>query len=87
MIVFGVSMLICANLMFCIILGEVNGTDPAHQISPWFVNIKFFLVLRRHAEFFPISRRRMQMKWMPIARFVLAFAGLLIAAARANATV
>jgi hypothetical protein len=82
MVIWGGGLVIAANLIFCVILGEVNGRDPSNQISLWFVNTRFFYVLRRHAEFFPNSRKRAQMKWLFIAGFGLAIAGVLIAVVR-----
>lgn len=84
MILLGAGFLLCANLLFCVILGEVNGKDPSHQISPWFVNVRYGYVLRRHAELFPTSKRRAQMNRSMIAGFLLAFVGLLVAIIRAN---
>jgi len=82
MFVSGVGLLILANLMFYVILGEVNGKDPSNQVSLWFVNIRSSAVLRRHAEFFPRSRKRAQMKWIAVVGFVLILAAVLIGAAR-----
>lgn len=81
MILSGVGLVILASMLFYTILGEINGRDPSHQISPWGVNVKFFLVLRRHTEFFPNSRKRAQMKWVLVANFGLVFAGVLFAVA------
>ena len=80
----GVGLVILASMLFYMILGEVNGRDPSRQISPWGVNIKFFLVLRRHAEFFPNSRKRAQMKWIFVAGFGLGLAGVLLAVVRSS---
>jgi len=55
-------MIALANILFYMILGEVNAkTDPHHQISPWGVNTKLFFVLRQHKRVFPTSARRTQL--------------------------
>jgi hypothetical protein len=47
------------GILFYRILGEVNARSPADQrISPWWAKMRFGVVLQRHREFFPQSKKR-----------------------------
>jgi hypothetical protein len=51
-----------ANMLFCMILGEVNGRLPEEdRVGPWFVSTRVFEVLRLHAALYPKSQLRIQM--------------------------
>jgi hypothetical protein len=55
----GIGLVILANFLFYMILGEVNGRSRVEdRISAFGVNTKVMLVLKRHAELFPDSRLR-----------------------------
>ncbi len=73
----GVSLVITANIFFYTILGETNDTLPPDQrISIIGVNVKYGRVLRIHAQRFPESKKRKQMKllfWGGIFFGALAF--------------
>jgi len=76
----GIGMVILANFVFYAILGEVNARSPAAQrISMFGVNTKLFLVMRRHAQLFPRSRKRLHMIVLFVAGLVIAASGLLTA--------
>lgn len=54
-----VFLIIIANITFYTILGEVNGKrSPEEHISMFFVNIRFFEVMRFHKQLFPASKKR-----------------------------
>src|SRR6266487_1564394 len=75
----GVSLVIAANFIFYLLVGEVNGrSSPDEQISPYFVNIKFLYVWRRHARLFPDSRRRFQFACFAAAGYVSFIASAIV---------
>jgi hypothetical protein len=65
----GISCIVIANLIFYIILGEVNdGRGPNDQIGMLFVNVRSFEVTRLHKELFPDSNK-------PTAMYVIGLLG------------
>jgi hypothetical protein len=78
----GVGLVILANFVFYVMLGEVNARSPSdQQISMFGVNTKLFSIMRRHAELFPHSRKRVQMMTFFCAGAAIAVAGFAIAVA------
>jgi hypothetical protein len=71
----GVGLVVLGSFVFYTILGEVNGRLPTGEhIGMFGVNTKAFEVIRRHAQFFPSSRKRSQMLCIMAAGF--AFGGM-----------
>ena len=70
----GISCVVMANLIFAVILGEVNGRrEPDEQISMLFVNIRSFEVLQLHKELYPHSQKRTAMYLVAVVGFALMF--------------
>jgi len=68
-----------SNAVFNSILGEVNQMSPPdQQISPMRVKWKFSLVLQKHRQFFPESRKRFLSNLLVIAGFTCAAAGVFL---------
>ena len=67
-----------ANMIFYVILGEVNGKrDSQHQISIFFVDERFFEVLSLHRQYYPESRKTLWVYLTAILGFVAGFIGFL----------
>jgi hypothetical protein len=75
------GLIIVGNFVFYSILGEINGkSSEGQQISIWGVNVRAFMVLKRHTEFFPQSRKRAQMWGYFVAGLLLFLSTLLVGA-------
>ena len=76
------SLALIASSVFYTMLGEVNARSSSdEQIGMFFVGLRYFLILRRHAQLFPESRHRRVMWGCTIAGFVFFFATLIVTAA------
>ena len=54
-----ISLIFLSDLVFHVILGEVNGKLPAQQrYSMFFVNVRLPEIMKRHAELYPDSSKR-----------------------------
>ena len=75
----GIGLVIVSNLLFYYILGEVNAKSPPDQhVSTFWVNLKAFSIVRRHAELFPESRKRFQISFSFVLGLALMVTGLLV---------
>jgi hypothetical protein len=55
------GLILASDLIFHVILGEVNGKLPPEQrYSVFFVNLKLPEIMRKHAQFYPESLKRLQ---------------------------
>lgn len=76
----GVGLVFFSDCIFYTILGEVNARSPEdQQISMFGVNTKLFLVLRRHNELFPHSRKRFEMPAFFATGVAIGLAGVIVA--------
>lgn len=76
---FASSLVLLANLVFYTILGEVNGKrGPQDQISMFFVDARFFEVLKLHRKYFPDSKKTLWVYTTSILGFVLGFAAFIL---------
>jgi hypothetical protein len=67
----GVSLIVIANIFFYTILREVNGTlPPDKNISMLGVNLRYGRILDLHAQRFPESKKRRQLKLLWLAGFL-----------------
>ena len=80
----GIGLIVLANMLFYMILGEVNAKLPNNErIGAFFVNYRNSEVLRRHRDLYPDSRARMRMRVITISGFAMigfAFVGAVIRA-------
>jgi len=76
------SLALTSSSVFYTMLGEVNARSSSdEQIGIFFVGLRYFLILRRHAQLFPESRHRRLMWSCTIAGFVFFLATLIVAVA------
>jgi hypothetical protein len=76
----GVGLVIVANFVIYMVIGEINarsGTDQ--QIGMFFLQTKTAEILRRHRELFPESPKRRRMVILGVTGVALIFAGFLVA--------
>src|SRR5260370_26938382 len=72
------SLALTSSSVFYTMLGEVNARSSSdEQIGIFFVGLRYFLILRRHAQLFPESRHRRLMWSCTIAGFVFFLATLI----------
>jgi hypothetical protein len=78
----GIGLIVVSNFFFYSIFAEVNAQSPPdRQVSMFWVNVRAFSIVRRHAELFPESRKRFQMNSFFVIGVALTIAGLLIGVA------
>ena len=71
LLVLAVSLVVAANVVFYVILEEVNGRLPEDQrIGAVGVNANYQRVLRTHAQFFPESGKRHRLKLLFVGGFL-----------------
>jgi hypothetical protein len=74
-IITGLSLGYISSMLSYTILGEVNGKLPeSERFSLFFVNAKFWKILRLHKQYYPKSRK-------PAATLALLFTGFALVAA------
>jgi len=73
------ALIVAANAVFNSILAEVNRmSSPDQQISPKWVRSKSGLVLQKHRDFFPESKKRLLSNLLALAAFTCAAAGVFL---------
>jgi hypothetical protein len=76
------SLVLISSSVFYTMLGEVNARSSRdEQIGIFFIGLRYFLILRRHAQLFPESRNRRVMWGCAVAGFIFFFATLIVAVA------
>ena len=76
----GVGLIIAANFVAYVMLGEVNGRrPPGQQYSMLFYDVRFFEVWGEHKRIYPASRRRLHLVLCFLAGLFLCVTALGIA--------
>lgn len=66
-LVLAFSLVFLSNVIFYVILGEVNGKQgPKEQFRMFFLNFKVSRIIQLHREFYPDSKKR----WLIMLTFV-----------------
>jgi hypothetical protein len=73
------GLLLISDLVFHVILGEVNGKlPPEKHHKVFFVNLRLPEIMRKHAEFYPASQKRLQVNVLFFLGAVVGIVGLVI---------